>query len=56
MNIHDVSEQAYKNGYKDGVKEFAKRLKQEADVDGSTWWIAGIDVDKVLREMVGDVE
>ena len=37
MNIHDATEFAYKNGYKDGVKEFAERLKNhfwsKADCD-----------------------
>ena len=31
MNIHDATEQAYKNGYEAGVKEFAKRLKDNID-------------------------
>lgn len=26
MNEHDMTEYAYKNGYKDGAKEFAERL------------------------------
>ena len=28
MNIHDATEQAYKNGYEAGVKEFAERLPE----------------------------
>lgn len=41
----------------EAIKEFAERLKKEATVDDdSIWWIAGVDIDKVLKEMVGDTE
>lgn len=30
MNIHDALEQAYKNGYEAGVKEFAEAVKMTA--------------------------
>ena len=29
MNIHDATEQAYKNGYKAGVEKFAERFEEE---------------------------
>lgn len=29
MNIHDATEQAFKNGYKAGVTEFAERFEEE---------------------------
>ena len=28
MTEHDATEQAYKNGYKQGVKDFAERVKE----------------------------
>ena len=28
MNIHDATEMAYKNGYKDAVEEFAEKIKK----------------------------
>lgn len=30
MKVHEATEQAYKNGYAKGVKEFAERLKEKA--------------------------
>ena len=29
MDIHTATEQSYKNGYNDGVNEFARRLENE---------------------------
>lgn len=29
MDMHDAIEQAYKNGYKKGAKDYAERLKAE---------------------------
>ena len=41
--------------HSEAIKEFAERLKEKATVDGdSTWWIANIDVDSVVKEMVGE--
>ena len=37
MNIHDESEQAYKNGYEAGVREFAERLKNVACLGEYPW-------------------
>lgn len=31
MHIHDATEQAYKNGYETGVKDFAERLKEKVE-------------------------
>ena len=28
MHIHDMTEEAYKNGYEAGIKKFAERLKE----------------------------
>lgn len=31
MHIHDMTEEAYKNGYEAGVKKFAEKLKENID-------------------------
>ncbi len=36
MNIYDVSEISYKNGYEAGVKEFAEKLKRSATAQNKT--------------------
>ena len=47
LDIKTIKAEAY--------KEFAERLKEEATADDdSTWWIANIDVDNLLKELVGD--
>jgi len=58
MYIHDKTEQAYKNGYEAGVKEFAKRLKEEKcdlvssrDYCGNLYEIEGNDIDDLVKEM-----
>ena len=39
----------------EAIKEFAERLRKQATVDDdSTWWIANIDVDNLVKEMAGD--
>lgn len=43
MNTHDATEQAYKNGYKDGVKKFAKTLRARAFNDEQGFYIVLID-------------
>lgn len=76
MNIHDMTEVAYKNGYEAGVKEsqaeierlqkqentvakmhykrgmrdFAKRVKEEINFPLAVWKV----FDNILKEMVGD--
>ena len=36
----------------EAIKEFAERLKEEATVDDdSTWWVANIDIDNLVKEM-----
>ena len=53
----EVSKNIEKEIKSEAIKEFAERLKEEATVDDdSIWWIAGVDIDKVLKEMVGDTE
>lgn len=36
MNEHDATEQAYKNGYKQGIKDMQKRLIEKA-YQSSDW-------------------
>jgi hypothetical protein len=60
MNIHDATEQAYKNGYAQGIKDFARRLKEYKYL--SSDWSHGehpfvveeSDIDELAEEMVGD--
>lgn len=58
MNEHDIAEQAYKNGYAAGVKDFAEILMKNADnVKNFFSWTSAIsvnDVNRLLTEMVGD--
>ena len=51
MNIHDATEQAYKNGFRDGVKALAERLKKEASYFCRA--VAVEDIDTVAEEMCG---
>lgn len=56
MNIHDATEQAYKNGYEAGVKEFAVRLKaQYVDYDNNVEAVGKIalykDIDRIAKEL-----
>lgn len=52
MDNHTATELAYKNGYANGVKEFAERLKDRAEEcwDGA---ITHLEIDEVAKEMVG---
>lgn len=47
MDMHDAIEQAYKNGYKQGVKEFVERLKAESVY-------LGIDTDCFICTVIGE--
>jgi hypothetical protein len=60
MTINEATEQAYKNGYADGVKQFAERLK-ERKYQSSDWShgehpfvVEESDIDELVEEMVGD--
>ena len=57
MNIHDATEQAYKNGYAKGIKDFVKRLK-EHKYQSSDWShgehpfvVEEDDIDEIAEEM-----
>ena len=55
MYIHDATECAYKNGYKAGAKDFAKKLKEKYRFYGS--FSKGElykDVDDILKEIIGE--
>lgn len=62
MNIHDATEQAYKNGYAQGIKDFVQRLKEYKYL--SSDWSHGEhpfvveenDIDELAEEMVGDMD
>ena len=59
MNIHDATEQAYKNGYAkgyaDAVHKFAERLKEKFTLRwcGSKYEIIHGWIDNIVEEMVG---
>lgn len=60
MDKHTATEQAYKNGYAKGIKEFAERLK-ERKYQSSDWShgehpfvVEETDIDELVEEMVGD--
>lgn len=46
MNERDATEQAFRNGYEAGVREFAERLKEKAYLDGAV---------SISQELVVDV-
>lgn len=60
MTIHDATEQAYKNGYKQGATDFAKLIKK--DFENPHIQKSGLDfvdflkgvVDNRLKKMVGE--
>lgn len=56
MHIHDMTEEAYKNGYKDGIKKFAEMLKE---VIRDMRFLEEAErqceyIDDLVKEMVGD--
>ena len=60
MNEHDIAEQAYKNGYAKGIKDFAERLK-EHKYQSSDWShgehpfvVEESDIDELAEEMASD--
>jgi hypothetical protein len=62
MKIYEATEQAYKNGYEKGIKDFAERLK-EYKYQSSDWShgehpfvVEESDIDDLVEEMVGDVD
>jgi hypothetical protein len=55
MKIYEATEQAYKNGYEKGIKDFAERLKEHTHdivLYGQIVTVSRIDI--LVEEMVGD--
>lgn len=50
MNIHDMTEESYKNGYEKGVKDFAEKLRKECHVDSQGFYVVLIDQITTLEE------
>ena len=50
MNIHDATEQAYKNGYNDGVRDIVKKLECEAYTT-SPVVVDMTDVNRIAKEL-----
>lgn len=59
MNEHDIAEQAYKNGYAAGVKDFAERLLKRSSIfhrgfGNSSWEAVTIyEIKIIAKEMEG---
>jgi Holliday junction resolvase RusA-like endonuclease len=54
MHIHDATEQAYKNGYKAGMKDFAEKLKKRAYLNSyCVYVVTNDDIDNLLKELTG---
>ena len=49
MDKHDATEQAYKNGYATGVREFAERLSALCEQYG---FVDVSDIKSVYKEMI----
>ena len=55
MKIHEATEQAYKNGYAKGIKDFAERLKEHThDIVLYGQIVTVSRIDNLAEEMVGD--
>lgn len=55
MNIYDMTEQAYKNGYEKGVKDFAEKLRRECHPDLQGFYVVLIDQITALEEKMIDL-
>ena len=53
MKIYDATEQAYKSGYKAGVKEFRERLKKTKFKHGNDYVIYAENIDIIADKMCG---
>lgn len=50
MNVHDATETAYKNGYKNAVREMQERLKTEF----KDWLGIPYIIDQIAKELIGE--
>lgn len=55
MTIHDSTEQAYRNGYETGVREFAERLKEKR-CGGTYPYVLVNDIDTLVEELTVNYE
>lgn len=53
MHIHDMTEEAYKNGYKDGAKKFCENVKLTLIGKGFYPAIVKSVMEETEKEMVG---
>ena len=53
MKVYDATEQAYKSGYKDGVKEFKEKLKETKFKYGNDYIVYAKNIDVIADEMCG---
>ena len=52
MDIHLATEQAYKNGYEKGVKDFAERLRENKFTHKNLGELICVeDIDNLLKQM-----
>lgn len=55
MNEHDIAEQAYKNGYAKGIKDFVERLREHThDIVLYGQIVTVSRIDNLAEEMMGD--
>ena len=53
MDKHTATEMAYKNGYANGVKEFAEKVFELFPDDKNFTTISRFTIKHILKEMVG---
>lgn len=51
MNIHDATEEAYKRGYENGVKEFAEKLHEVIKFYYPEQKLVHIYIDTIAEDM-----
>ena len=51
MDERDATELAYKNGFEDGLKQFADSLKNWIWLFGGEWCFRESDIDNLLMEL-----
>ncbi len=57
MNEHDATEQAFRNGYNAGVREFAERIKAEKFIHKNFGELVQVDdIDTIADELTVNYE
>ncbi len=54
MNKYDATEISYSNGYKQGVKDLAERVKETKFKHGNEYMIYADNIDQIAEEMLGE--